>query len=709
MKTTIIQVAILIVTLVTNSHLMGQPCSSVIPMSCGTVYTANLIQGAGVWDNYTGTSLNYYGSEQVWSFTPSTTDNYTFNLDQGVNDADFFLMDACGNLAGNLSGGYWSGLSNMTVNLTGGTTYYLIADLYSNSANSTVTVGVDCLASSAPPNDLCSGATNLPCGTTNLAGTTVNSTSVAHGTGCTMSNYGAWYSFIGDGNSTTISASPASGYEIEMSISSGSCASLTNIVCRDAGNPETHTFTTTNGVTYFVYIAHWSLSSSTTGTFTISRSCAAVTPVCNDLSVNTTLFSQSGLTTCGSGDDFSSSDVCGSSYMNGEDFVIEYTPNTTECIDIALTNTNTWTGVFLTDGCPSSSSATCLGEATNSSGNPTLSGMNVVAGQTYYITISTYPSPDCTPFGIDITACPPPVMGQDCPGAEMVCSNTSFAGNSSGFGTQELDASNQGCLSSGEKESSWYYVNIGSNGTLEMTISPVASDDYDWAIWGPFSSTNASTNCPPTSDPIRCSYAGGDGDTGMGNGATDFSEGAGGNKWIAPLNVIDDEIYILLITNHSASSQPFNLNWGGTAGLDCTPISLPVELTFFTGNKTGNINHLSWETATETNNDYFILEHSVDGFAWSEITKMNGAGNSTEINNYSFDHRDFPKTINYYRLTQVDFDGKRETFEIVSIDNSSDRKLIKTVNMIGQEVNENYKGVVIDYYDDNTVVKRYQK
>lgn len=466
----------------------------------------------------------------------------------------------------------------------------------------------------------------------------------------------------------------------------------------------------TAGQTYYFVVSTWPSPQSTDYTISITENTSCpVPPECNDLSVNTTLFSQSGLTTCGSGDDFSSSDACGSSYMGGEDFVIEYTPNTTECIDIALTNTNTWTGVFLTDECPSSSSATCLGEATNSSGNPTLSGMNVTAGQTYYITVSTYPLPDCTPFDIDITACPPPVIGQDCPGAEMVCSNTSFAGNSSGFGTQELNASNQGCLSSGERESSWYYVNIGSNGTLEMTISPVASDDYDWAIWGPFSSTNASTNCPPTSDPIRCSYAGGDGDTGMGNGATDFSEGAGGDKWIAPLNVVDDEIYILLITNHSTSSQPFNLNWGGTAGLDCTPISLPVELTFFTGNKTGNINHLSWETATETNNDYFILEHSVDGFAWSEITKMNGAGNSTEINNYSFDHRDFPKTINYYRLTQVDFDGKRETFEIVSIDNSSDRKLIKTVNMIGQEVNENYKGVVIDYYDDNTVVKRYQK
>src|SRR5690554_686329 len=525
----------------------------------------------------------FYGGD-YGRYNVTNGETYTWTT---CGDTDFDTQLSLWNTAHTTSYAYNDDACGLQSTITWTATFtgqvdVLVSRFNCNDENTCMTVQwacITCGGGTAPPNDLCSGATNLPCGTTNLAGTTVNSTSVAHGTGCTMSNYGAWYSFIGDGNSTTISASPASGYDIEMSISSGSCASLTNIVCRDAGNPETHTFTTTNGVTYFVYIAHWSSSSSTTGTFTISR-----------------------------------------------------TRNS-----------------------------------------------------------------------------PTPVMGQDCPGAEMVCSNTSFAGNSSGFGTQELNASNQGCLSSGERESSWYYVNIGSNGTLEMTISPVASDDYDWAIWGPFTDLTANANCPPISTPIRCSYAGGSGDTGMSNGATDFSEDAGGDKWVAPLNVVDDEIYILLITNHSISSQPFNLNWGGTAGLDCTPISLPVELTFFTGNKTGNINHLSWETATETNNDYFILEHSTDGFSWNEITKEKGAGNSTKINTYFYDHRDFPLAINYYRLTQVDFDGKRETFEIVSIDNSSDRKLIKTVNMIGQEVNENYKGVVIDYYDDNTVVKRYQK
>lgn len=306
------------------------------------------------------------------------------------------------------------------------------------------------------------------------------------------------------------------------------------------------------------------------------------------------------------------------------------------------------------------------------------------------------------------TSCPTPVTSQDCEGALLVCNNAPINGNASGAGTQELNTTNSGCLGT-ENQSTWFYLNIGTGGTLEMTIDPSASDDYDWAIWGPYSDVTAAANCPPINSPTRCSFALGTGNTGMNNVATDNSENSSGDGWVSSLNVSDDEIYILVIDNFSASNTPFDLNWGGSAVLDCTPITLPVDLTYFNGKKKEVTNLLYWETATETNNDYFILEHSVDGFAWSEITKMNGAGNSTEINNYSFDHRDFPKTINYYRLTQVDFDGKRETFEIVSIDNSSDRKLIKTVNMIGQEVNENYKGVVIDYYDDNTVVKRYQK
>lgn len=136
---------------------------------------------------------------------------------------------------------------------------------------------------------------------------------------------------------------------------------------------------------------------------------------------------------------------------------------------------------------------------------------------------------------------------------------------------------------------------------------------------------------------------------------------------------------------------------------------ISINLVDFKGRKEGNINQLTWKTASETNNDYFVLEHSVDGKKWETIQETDGAGNSTEENNYSFDHNRFPKKINYYRLTQVDYDGKREEFNIISIDNSTDRTLIKRVNVLGQEVGKNYKGIVIEYYDDNTQVKRYQQ
>ncbi|MDD4150335.1 MAG: glycine-rich protein, partial [Bacteroidales bacterium] len=123
------------------------PCGSAITLQCGVSSTANLTSSGGAWTNYTGTGLSYNGTEQVWSFTAPTTGSYTFNVAQGANDADFFLMSACSNTSTNLSSGYWSGSGSgttHTVTLIAGTTYYLIADLYSSSGSTTVTVSVTC-------------------------------------------------------------------------------------------------------------------------------------------------------------------------------------------------------------------------------------------------------------------------------------------------------------------------------------------------------------------------------------------------------------------------------------------------------------------------------------------------------------------------------------------------------------------------------------
>ncbi|MFN7014976.1 MAG: pre-peptidase C-terminal domain-containing protein, partial [Bacteroidia bacterium] len=146
----------------------------------------------------------------------------------------------------------------------------------SNSTTATFTVN-------STTNFTCATARNLPCGTTNLAGTTVGSSNTAHGTGCSISNYGAWYTFVGDGQLTTISSTAGAGYDHELSISSGSCGTFTNLACQDSGlsgGTESYSFTATAGVTYYVYVAHYSSGNTTTGTFTISRTCTA--PITND-------------------------------------------------------------------------------------------------------------------------------------------------------------------------------------------------------------------------------------------------------------------------------------------------------------------------------------------------------------------------------------------------------------------------------------------
>ena len=141
----------------------------------------------------------------------------------------------------------------------------------------------------APTNDLCANATSLPCATVNLAGTTVNTVSESAPQGVS-SNYGVWYKFTGDGQSTTISTIAGAGFDHELLIMSGTVcgAAYTQITDQDAGGSggtETYTFTSTLGTQYYVYIAYYSTSGTTAneGTFTISRSCvAAPVPPSND-------------------------------------------------------------------------------------------------------------------------------------------------------------------------------------------------------------------------------------------------------------------------------------------------------------------------------------------------------------------------------------------------------------------------------------------
>jgi hypothetical protein len=94
---------------------------------------------------------------------------------------------------------------------------------------------------------------------------------------------------------------------------------------------------------------------------------------------------------------------------------------------------------------------------------------------------------------------------------------------------------------------------------------------------------------------------------------------------------------------------------------------LPVELIDFIGRVDGPYNRLDWSTATELNNDKFIVERSHNGQIFEPIGTVDGVGTTTEQTDYVFYDRHPEANIEYYRLKQVDFDGTVKTTKTVAI------------------------------------------
>jgi len=95
---------------------------------------------------------------------------------------------------------------------------------------------------------------------------------------------------------------------------------------------------------------------------------------------------------------------------------------------------------------------------------------------------------------------------------------------------------------------------------------------------------------------------------------------------------------------------------------------LPIELLFFNGTAQNGEVLLSWQTASEENNDYFQMEHSTDGSHFQPIGKVAGRGTTTTPHKYAFRHTRPTAGANYYRFKQVDFDGKFSYSPIVHVE-----------------------------------------
>lgn len=101
---------------------------------------------------------------------------------------------------------------------------------------------------------------------------------------------------------------------------------------------------------------------------------------------------------------------------------------------------------------------------------------------------------------------------------------------------------------------------------------------------------------------------------------------------------------------------------------DCGAINpLPVELINFNGAATAQGISLNWSTATEKNNDRFEVQRSQDGRSFETVGTVKGNGNSSNVLKYNFLDKNAANGLNYYRLRQVDFDGKFEFSKVIAV------------------------------------------
>ena len=113
---------------------------------------------------------------------------------------------------------------------------------------------------------------------------------------------------------------------------------------------------------------------------------------------------------------------------------------------------------------------------------------------------------------------------------------------------------------------------------------------------------------------------------------------------------------------------------------------LAVLLSSYTVTKVDNAVDVQWQTASEINSDYFVVEHSTDGINFTPLNTISSRSGA-QGNNYLYKHLAPASGINYYRLVQYDKDGSSEVFATKSVRFDKVRvNLVVTPNPVSRDV-----------------------
>src|SRR5690554_4647158 len=524
---------------------------------------------------------------------------------------------------------------------------------------------------SQPSNDNCAGAISVPVNPDFLCGL-ITPGSIASATGSSQANNcggtandDVWFKFTATNTTHSIDLLNVTGSTTDLyhSVYNNNCGALGSaLVCSD---PNSSIVTgLTPGNTYLVRVYSWSSSSGATTSFNLCIGTPPPPPP-NDECASAINVPVNPDLLCGSITPGSIASATNSPQPNGcygtanDDVWYSFTAtNSTHSIDL-LNVTGSTTDLYhsvYNNNCGALGSALVCSDPNSS----TVTGLT--PGNTYLVRVYSWSSSSgaTTSFNLCIGTPPPPPDNVNCANMSPICSGSAIAFTASSGGGTAPPGNNYDCLYS-QPNPTWFYLEIDNSGSLSIDIT--AGSDIDYAIWGPFTDlATAQSNCSNLAMPKDCSYS------------------ASATEQANITSVISGEVYVLLITNYADVIQSVFVNEAAsnTASTDCSIVPLPVELISFDAKAIGQEVQLTWVTASERDCDYFEIQRSADGLVWETIGFKKGSGNTTQLKNYSqYDKRPL-KGISYYRLKQVDFNGKFEFLPIRSVQFINSSEIIQS-------------------------------
>ncbi|MCB9173569.1 MAG: T9SS type A sorting domain-containing protein [Flavobacteriales bacterium] len=748
--------ASVLVTTTVSSPANDDPCNATLvtvnaDLACGTV-SAGTVSCAG--NSGIAACAGSGADDDVWYKFVATSTVHNFdvlNVSGSVTDMVHEIFSgACGALS---SVGCSDPNSSQFSGFTIGVTYYVRVYTYTSTGGQNTTFNL-CIGTPPPPpsNDEPCGAIDLNVNIGSCAfqsadlGTTSTISTGMPAPGCSSLGPDVWFKVTVPAGGLIIDLSPNGGpTDFGMAWYTGpSCNNLTALVecddddsqngampmicrtgasCTVPGDCAQNAKLATGTV---VYVRVWEYGGGSFGPFDICAYEPAPAGAPSNCGSATTIaslpFTNSGQTTCCRVNSYTASQGCASAYQDGEDFLYAYTPAANQTIDITLTGTLSYTGIFVTDRCPSAGGVVCVGQATSSSGNPTLCGVNLVGGTTYYIMIDTDPSPTCTPFNINVTSSSSPSCGLNYTSSVIAYAPDLNAGTNialpiddrfsssyvpfgftfcfDGFGFSQGLVSSNGylifdpisCASNlpaANASPGAYSAYSISAAIPNTTNAPRNSIMFPWqdinpAIGGTIKyqtlGTAPNRRFVITFDQIpyySCTTLKFTGQLKifettntieMHIAKKEICAGWNGGDGIMGLHNYNGTVAVTNAaynypTNYTLTNQAFRFT--SNCGPAC--IILPVKLMSFSVNSDNSFNVLNWSTSTEVNNDYFSVEYSTDMVNFYELGKVDGAGNSNVVRSYQFVDNAIYDEVVYYRLKQVDFDGVYSFSDIVAV------------------------------------------